>query len=149
MITIKKVWIEWLVDENPDVSWLVPDAKYHYGTDGCNWNHVPKADIAAVIEKHGSLMAACEHYAKEDQERLIAFYRGEWYMMGCVAKAVVSVPWGKYRRIQTFQSAGLWGIESDGDMHYHADVATEELSDLKEHLEQFGIDTSDFEERRV
>lgn len=147
MIKIESVEIKWEYDEAYDVSYLDRTPEDHYGKDGCNWNHVSETDKAAIIEKHGSIMAACEYYAEQDQERLKDFYAGEWHMAGCVAKAVVSYPWGNCRRLQNFSSAGLWGIESDSDKEYCHEVEFEQLDDLRDHLKQFGVDISNFWEK--
>ena len=149
MIKIKSVKIKWEYDAYADVSWLDNTAEYHYGKDGKNWNHVPMETKREVILEHGSLMAACEYYAKQDQERLQDFYDGEWHMQGCIAEATVSypiTPLSTACRLQDFTSGGLWGIESDSDDGYREEVEKEQLAELKEHLEQFGVDTSDFYE---
>jgi len=38
-------------------------------------------------------------------------------------------------------SGGLWGIESDSDASYLADIAAEELSELREQLRAVGFNT--------
>jgi len=150
MVKIKSVRIKWIYDEYPDVSWLDRTAEDHYGKDGSNWDHVSDTDKAVTVEKYGSLMAACEHYARQDQERLQAFYDGEWHMAGCVARATVAYTQKGFSvyigRREEFSSGGLWGIESDSDDGYREEVEKEQLANLKEHLEQFGVDTSDFYE---
>ena len=81
----------------------------------------------------------------EDYRRMEAYNRDDWAMYGVVAKAEVSRPIGNgCRRIETFSSGGLWGIESDSDDSYFAEVAAQELADLKGHLEAFGVDTSNW-----
>jgi len=146
MVKIKIVWIDWEDDDDPDVSWLNCTPEDHYGEDGSNWAHVSDEEKAQVIKRYGSVWAACKVYAEEDQQRLGAFYKGEWWMTGCVAHATVSYPWksGDGRRLEEFTSGGLWGIESDASDEYHKEIEKEQLADLKDHLKQFGIDTSDF-----
>lgn len=87
-----------------------------------------------------------EEYREENEKRLAAYNRGDWWYIGCVAHAVVSYPIDDRgnRRLQEFSSAGLWGIESDCDKEYQREVEKEELDSLKEHLEIFGVDTADF-----
>src|SRR2546429_7432495 len=61
------------------------------------------------------------HYEQEDvfgeegRERIAAFERGEWSMMGIYAEAEVLTPnrGGGGHTIQTIRSGGLWGIQSD------------------------------------
>lgn len=87
-----------------------------------------------------------EEYRAENLKRLDAYNRGEWYYEGCRALATVSYPVNDTgdRRLETFSSGGLWGLSSDGGGSYRETVQTEELTDLKAHLETFGVDTSDF-----
>jgi len=89
-------------------------------------------------------------YGMQDWARMEALNSGEWCFIGIIAEAVVSYPIGGNgdRRLETLSSGGLWGIESDaGD--YLEEVAGQELDNLKEHLNQFGIDTAGFEEIEV
>ena len=51
---------------------------------------------------------------------------------------------GNSRRIERFQSGGLWGIESDSEQDYIEEVEQDELADLKEHLERFGVNTDNW-----
>lgn len=70
----------------------------------------------------------------------LADYGNGWCMIGIRAEATVSYPIGQgSRRLETFRSGGLWGIESDSDASYFAEVAREELNDLRQHLEAFGV----------
>jgi len=97
--------------------------------------------IPTFVEDEG------EEYREENEKRLAAYNRGEWWYNGCRAVAVVSYPIDDHgnRRLQEFTSGGLWGIESDVDSNYRNEIHGEELADLKGHLEVFGVDTSDFE----
>ncbi len=54
---------------------------------------------------------------------------------GCTAKALVSRPIGNgNRRLETFSSSGLWGIDerNQQDEEY-------QLENLREHLQAFGV----------
>lgn len=114
-IKVDSIRIEHLIDENPDVSWLEQD-----------YSDCTPADQAK--------------YRAQDAERLAAFNRGDWYCIGIRAKAVVSYPCGNgSRRLETFTSSGLWGIESDSDADYIKTVERDELSDLQDHLSKFGV----------
>ena len=82
---------------------------------------------------------------RQDYERMEAYNRGEWSMLGIYAVAEVSYSiGGKCRRIERFQSGGLWGIESDSGQGYIEEVEQDELADLKTHLERFGVDTDNW-----
>lgn len=85
-----------------------------------------------------------EYYAA-DKARLDAYDRGDWHMEGVTAVAVVSYPIGQgSRRMEEFSSGGLWGIENDRTQYHEEQVSLQELHDLKEHLERFGVDTANF-----
>lgn len=71
-------------------------------------------------------------------------YRAE----GCSAVALVSYPCSLQggRRLERLTSGGLWGIELESpDDSYGTEIENEELADLKQHLEMFGIDVSGFD----
>ena len=61
--------------------------------------------------------------------------------LACVAVATVSYQINdqRDRRLQALESGGLYGIDSEGDLAYLAEIACEQLDDLREHLEHFGI----------
>jgi hypothetical protein len=82
------------------------------------------------------------------EERLAEYEAGNFHFMGCQARAEVSYPIGQgCRRLEQFSSGGLWGIESDSERSFLQETEKEELADLKAHLERFGVDTSDFDEK--
>jgi hypothetical protein len=82
-------------------------------------------------------------YAAQDFKRMDAANRGEWQSLGCYVVAEVSRPIGQgCKRLETFQSGGLWGIESDSDESYRSEIESEQFADLAEHLRAFGIETS-------
>jgi hypothetical protein len=87
-----------------------------------------------------------EEYRAENEKRLDAYHSGEWSYQGCRAEAIVSYPVNDTgdRRMERFSSGGLWGIASDDTGEYRQEVEKDELTDLKAHLETFGVDTSDF-----
>lgn len=87
-----------------------------------------------------------EEYRAENEKRLEAYNRGEWWYQGCRAVATVSYPVNDTgdRRLETFSSGGLWGVDSDCGDSYRQEVEEDELTDLKAHLEKFGVDTCNF-----
>jgi len=87
-----------------------------------------------------------QEYGKQDFTQMQSLSRGDWSFVGIVAKAVVSRSIGNgNRRLQEFSSGGLWGVESNAGA-YLEDVKEQELEDLKQHLEAFGVDLSNFDE---
>lgn len=88
-------------------------------------------------------------YGMQDYKRMESLNNGNWSYIGIYAKAEVSYDIGQgSRRIETLESSGLWGIESDsGD--YLKEVEKEQLEDLKEHLKAFGVNVKNFDKIEV
>lgn len=85
-------------------------------------------------------------YCRQDYKRMEALNAGEWHYIGVMVEARVSYSIGNgTRRLEWFESGGLWGIESDSGEEYLAEVAQEQIQDLREHLNAFNVDTSEFE----
>ena len=68
---IESVRFEWLEDPDADVSYLETAAVSHYGSGGVNWTHVTEEQKAKVVAEHGSIMGACEAYARQDVGGLV------------------------------------------------------------------------------
>ena len=65
-----------------------------------------------------------------------ALSRGDWYFMGIVAEARITLPGSDV--IQRITSGGLWGIESDcGD--YQREVEADQLAELRGELDTLGF----------
>ena len=164
MTKIESVKIVHMIDESPDTSFIG-----EYTDEMSDWAISREYD-AYVIDLPGDTKfsergreyrffflpyaggeqpgtAEYRKYGMQDYERMEALNRGDWCFIGIQAEATVSRDIGQgHRRLQGFTSGGLWGIESDsGDDHLES-VAHEELVDLKEHLEAFEVDTSDFDD---
>lgn len=71
------------------------------------------------------------------EERKRQYLADLFGFLGIIAKCEVQS--GDSSTIQTLRSGGLWGVESDSDKSYLAEVATEELSSLRSELESFGF----------
>ena len=84
-------------------------------------------------------------YGMQDFERMQALNNGEFSFIGIRAVATVYYPVGTAARLEKLSSGGLWGIESDC-FDAIREIEAEQLAELKEHLEQFGVDTSNFDE---
>jgi len=151
---IDVVRIVWETDEAPDLSWIgefknsitaaeESHAIHHRARGGdtreFEWFVSGNAyeDVSPRTRKK---------YIEQDYRRLLA-YGETWHSVGCYAEARVSYPTqpaGTWRT-ETLRSGGLWGIESDSEKTYRAEVARDELADLKDHLDQFNVDTSNFD----
>ncbi len=130
-----KIEVKRIADENPDLSYLETTTEHHYGKDGSNWEHVSEEDIQKIIHNYGSIWNACMVYAKQDKERLDAYNRGVWEMIGIKAIATIHIPVdGDTVKIQTIDSRGLFGIESDSDNGYIQDIGREQIAEVKNHL---------------
>lgn len=91
-------------------------------------SHDPKAA--------GYVMAENYDAAQEDAEsRMEGWQQGDWYYVGVIARAHVSVGLGGGNVVAyTLDSPGCWGIESDCT-DYLGEVFQEEKTELLSHLE--------------
>ena len=81
-----------------------------------------------------------QKYVRQDYERMESLNRGNWCFVGIRAEAEYSI--GEVRGgrlIQELSSGGLWGIESDSEGGYFADVEKEELAELRAQLQAIGF----------
>lgn len=131
-----KIDVKRIVDENPDLSFLETTPEYHYGKNGSNWEHVSEEDRQKIIAQYGSIWNACMTYAKNDKERLEAYNRGTWEMIGIKAVATIHIPvdGDNTVKIQTIDSGGLFGIESDEGEDYIKDIEREQIAEVKKYL---------------
>jgi hypothetical protein len=88
-------------------------------------------------------------YGMQDFKQMEDINNGYIQIIGIYAKATVSyeVAAGG-RRIDTLESSGLWGIEEGpkGSKAYIKEIEQQQLDDLKEHLEHYQVDMSNFKE---
>ena len=137
-LRLDKITIEWKEDDCPDVSYLETTIDQNGKIHSCRYTQEELEDCPKLTRR----------YIKEDMERLSNFGK-TWVMLSCVAKAEVSYPINESgdRRIETFRSGGLYGVESDSDSEYLKEVEKEQIEDLKQHLEHFNVDLSSFEKK--
>lgn len=99
---------------------------------------------------YGNTPEEIRKYVRQDYERMESLNAGHWCYIGIRAEAEVSFPslvnkgcvhgHEVYSHIvQRITSGGLWGIESDSDRKYSADVQEEELAGLKSELLALGF----------
>ena len=139
-----KIEIKRIVDEHPDLSFLETTPEYHYGADGSNWRHVSEEDKQRVISQYGSIWNACVEYTKQDKKRLDDYNRGIWEMIGIRAVATIHIPVnGDTVKIQSIDSGGLFGIESDSSDDYIKDIGREQIAEVKNYLRILCIDGID------
>jgi hypothetical protein len=105
--------------------WFTPAR--HWPHDPKSWNHVSQEDKEKVIKQYGSLKKADWTYAREDRQRLIDYYRDEWWMIGIIIEVKVGISDdGKNWGILDIQES-LGGIESDAGKEHFDEV----IKDLK------------------
>lgn len=136
-----KIEVKRIIDENPDLSFLKTTPECHYGKNGSNWEHVSEEDIQRVINDYGSIWNACIAYTKQDKDRLEAYNRGIWGMIGIKAMATIHIPVDEDNvKIQIIDSGGLFGIESDSDDNYMQAIGREQIAEVKNHLRILCVD---------
>lgn len=81
-------------------------------------------------------------WLEESDERIQAWRRGEWHFIGLVARANIEIfhpnTRPRYSTCYTLRSAGLWGIESDSEPSYIADLYKEQCAELKQDILAMG-----------
>lgn len=75
---------------------------------------------------------------RQDYDRMERLQRGDWHYIGIRAEAEVQLTSDIVQRIS---SGGVWGIESDSDKSYYAEVQADELWSLKAELRAMGFST--------
>jgi hypothetical protein len=131
---VVKIEVKRIVDEDPDLSFLETTPEGHYGIDGSDWVHVSEDDKQVVINKYGSIWNACVECAKQDKERLDAYNRGDWEMIGIRAMATIHIPVNNAVKIQTINSGGLFGIASDSDDSDIQEIGIDQIDEVKNYL---------------
>ena len=141
---VVKIEIKRVQDEYPDISFLETTPEGHYGENGSEWDHVSKEDVKNVVEEYGSIWNACVEYARQDEERLNAYKRGEWEMICIKAVATVHIPiFDNAIRVHTIDSGGLWGVESDNDESYLQEIEKDQINEVKEILRILCVENVD------
>lgn len=147
---IEKIKIRVVDEENADLS--------YYG----EYTDRPTSDLAIDRKERGDWERGQYQYfdpartedgpqgVEQDYRRMEAFNRGDWHMVGIYAEATVLVPDGSGNfTIQEVRSGGLYGIESDVGMDYRQETARDEISNLVDQLEAFGLKKADVEKTEV
>lgn len=168
---VDEIKIKVHIDEHPDTSWLGEYTDEYPGDDelkrgsafernvsrGFDFKYFVPANSVQDHRKGLSRMGysrsqaedMAREYCRQDYARMEALSSGQWHFIGIQAEARVSYgtnPNGTDRRLEWFTSGGLWGIESDSNIDYLLEVANDEFADLREHLETFGVNLTDFDE---
>lgn len=68
-------------------------------------------------------------YAKQDYKRMMDYERGYWSMLGVMAEIYL-----KDKNYPLARSGGLWGIESDSEESYFAELEEEQIAEAEAEL---------------
>lgn len=90
---------------------------------------------ADAEDKHAYWLKVMIDGATADYQRMESYNNGDWHSTGVRAEAEIVVN----GVCQDITSGGLWGIESDSDDSYFAEVGSEELAELKKQLSALGF----------
>jgi hypothetical protein len=82
-----------------------------------------------------------EEYREQDEARLEAWRRNEWWFVGLLAEAQIMVVENGTGSIYEIVSPGLFGIESDSGEDYLNEVYTEECETLCRHIKMMATFT--------
>jgi len=126
------------IDPDPDLSWLG-----EYTSSPTNDSHPVAIDRKARGDHrqgeytffHGGAnysvggkfcdpVAEGLAYVEQDYQRMEAYNRGEWWMVGVIATAVLETEAGPIEEV-----ASLWGIESDSDEDFFVEVEKEQMGE--------------------
>jgi len=129
---INKIEIVVEPDADPDMSYWgefsnTPEAgalAHHGGPGAYKWFN-PNQDAHNTPE-----------YGREAYERMLAYERQEWCMVGVRAEATLVIN----GTLQTIQTPGVWGVESDSGHDYiEQEVGSEQYAELVDILKALGI----------
>ena len=135
MKKIAKIEVEVIPDYDADLSYL--------GT----FDAEPKGEHAIEHEPNDpsthnwfNCQTGMEEYAQREYERMLAYDRGEWGMVGVKAVAEIQISDdGKNWLCNEVASGGLWGIENDGGEDYIKEVGRDQVSELRDMLLELGF----------
>lgn len=135
----ESVKIERMIDDNPDFSWI-GEYTSAPGPDDRTIDREERGDCGRGEYRYFVATNSAEdtgnpNSVEQDYERMEDYNRGGWCFVGIRAVAVVYVNNVK----QELSSGGLWGIESDSDNSYFAEVGREQLEELRGILQTLGF----------
>lgn len=84
----------------------------------------------------GELPEDIQKYIRQDYARMESLARGDWQYIGIRAEAIIETAANISQRIT---SGGLWGVESDSEASYLAEIQRDELAGLKTELIALGF----------
>jgi hypothetical protein len=161
---IESIILKRMADEYPNLSWLGEYSDKNQDGDDIKRGSVIRRrvdsrrecrffipgqgsvpEIREDLQARGYSRGVAEEMARahiRQNFKRMESYGDSWAMVGVQAEAVIKYrirPGGGDWRLERLISGGLWGIESDSGEDHFAEVESEELADLREHLQRFGI----------
>lgn len=129
------------VDESPDLSWL-GEYDNEPGENAIDREAIGDRNRGEYRYCNVTMSAADTgnpDSVQQDYNRLEAYNRGEWCMIGIWAEVRVYIA----GVMQIIRSGGLWGIESDSEESYSEQVYAEQCDELANILADMGFDVID------
>jgi hypothetical protein len=94
--------------------------------------------MAVVPDEYGDA-SWLEQEGMGFEDRLEAYRRGEFGLVGIQAVATIEIPAGDYVIVQTVSSPGMWGVESDSGDDYFTELYEQEKETLYEMLRELNV----------
>ena len=112
--------IKHILDEQPDLSYL--------GEFSNTW------EKGAIEHSNDSRMSryfipANPEYGQQDYEHMMDYERDHWWMIGIVAEIYF-----KDKAYPIARSGGLWGVQSDSERSYFAEIEEEQIAEAEAEL---------------
>jgi len=104
---------------------------------GDDWNRREYRYFNPSSNYEGDTPENIRKYVLQDYSRMEGLNHDQWCYLGIRAEVQVQASHGAV--IQNFSSGGLWGIESDSDKSYFAEIEQEQLGELREELLSYGF----------
>lgn len=127
-------------DCDPDLSHL---GEYSDSPDAIHIDRQERGDMGRNEPRYFNAGCGDPEYIEQDYKRAESYNAGQWAMIGIRAKVTLEIPHGDSRIMQTIESPGLWGIESDSGEDYFQEVFKEESNILAGMLEALGVVVTD------
>lgn len=148
MKKINKITIKQVPDYDADLSWIGTFSDTAESEFAIEHTEGERNSYKYFNPQKG----ACENkkQARRDYDRMIAYDRGHWGMIGITAEAetMIDIGGGSWK-VDKITSGGLWGIESDSDKEHIKEVENEQLSELKSYLKEYGFTTKQINKAEV
>lgn len=140
---LENVTIQSVPDPNPDLSHLGeyrdepgPEARTVDRAERGDQGHGERRFFVAANSPEDT---GNPDSVEQDYERMEAFNKSEWSVLGIRAEAAVTVNGVR----QTVTSGGLYGVASDTSAEHLEQVAREELAELRDALRELGVPLPD------